>query len=98
MIKFVSVKYVSTMLLEFITKSDLLDFKREIITELNNLLTDKPQTNKWLKSADVRKMLNISPGTLQNLRVNGVLPYTKIGGTVFYDHNDVIKVLNGNKR
>ena len=98
MIKFVSVKYVSTMLLEFITKSDLLDFKREIITELNNLLTDKPQTSKWLKSADVRKMLNISPGTLQNLRVNGVLPYTKIGGTVFYDHNDVLKVLNGNKR
>ncbi len=85
------------MLLEFITKSDLLDFKREIITELNNLLTDKPQTSKWLKSADVRKMLNISPGTLQNLRVNGVLPYTKIGGTVFYDHNDVLKVLNGNK-
>ena len=86
------------MLLEFITKSDLLDFKKEIISELNNLLTDKPQNNKWLKSADVRKMLNISPGTLQNLRVNGVLPYTKIGGTVFYDQDDVLKVLNGNKR
>ena len=86
------------MLLEFITKSDLLDFKKEIITELNNLLTDEPQTSKWLKYADVRKMLNISPGTLQNLRVNGVLPYTKIGGTVFYDQDDVLKVLNGNKR
>ena len=85
------------MLLEFITKSDLLDFKKEIITELNNLLTDKPQTSKWLKSADVRKMLNISPGTLQNLRVSRVLPFTKIGGTVFYDYNDVMKVMQKNK-
>lgn len=85
------------MLLEFITKSDLLDFKKEIISELNNLLTDKPQNNKWLKSADVRKMLNISPGTLQNLRVSRVLPFTKIGGTVFYDYNDVMKVMQKNK-
>ena len=85
------------MLLEFITKSDLLDFKKEIITELNNLLTDKPQTSKWLKSADVRKMLSISPGTLQNLRVSRVLPFTKIGGTVFYDYNEVIKVMQKNK-
>ena len=85
------------MLLEFITKSDLLDFKKEIISELNNLLTDKPQNNKWLKSADVRKMLSISPGTLQNLRVSRVLPFTKIGGTVFYDYNDVMKVMQKNK-
>jgi hypothetical protein len=85
------------MLLEFITKSDLLDFKKEIISELNNLLTDKPQNNKWLKSADVRKMLNISPGTLQNLRVSRVLPFTKIGGTVFYDYNEVMKVMQKNK-
>ncbi|HOY42511.1 MAG TPA: helix-turn-helix domain-containing protein [Chitinophagales bacterium] len=85
------------MLLEFITKSDLLDFKKEIISELNNLLTDKPQNNKWLKSADVRKMLNISPGTLQNLRVSRILPFTKIGGTVFYDYNDVMKVMQKNK-
>jgi len=84
-------------MLEFITKSDLLDFKREIIKELNNLLTDKPQTSKWLKSADVRKMLNISSGTLQNFRVKGVLPYTKIGGTVFYDYYDVMKIMQKNK-
>jgi hypothetical protein len=38
------------------------------------------QSKQWLKSVDVRKMLNISPGTLQNLRINGTLRYTKIGG------------------
>jgi hypothetical protein len=85
------------MLLELITKEDLFKVKQEIITEITNLLSDKPQKAKWLKSADVRKMLNISPGTLQNLRINGTLPFTKVGGTVFYEYDDVMKVLQKNK-
>ena len=55
------------MMLEFITKSDLENFKSDIIKEVANLLNGKQENKKWLKSADVRKMLNISPGTLQNL-------------------------------
>lgn len=85
------------MMLEFITKNDLLELKREIISEVSNLLTGTNENKKWLKSADVRKMLSISPGTLQNLRVSRVLPFTKIGGTVFYDYNDVMKVMQKNK-
>lgn len=85
------------MMLEFITKNDLLELKREIISEVSNLLTGTNESKKWLKSADVRKMLSISPGTLQNLRVSRVLPFTKIGGTVFYDYNDVMKVMQKNK-
>jgi hypothetical protein len=85
------------MMLEFITKSDLENFKSEIIKEVANLLNGKQENKKWLKSADVRKMLNISPGTLQNLRVSRILPFTKIGGTVFYDYNDVMKVMQKNK-
>lgn len=84
-------------MLEFITKNDLLELKREIISEVSNLLTGTNESKKWLKSADVRKMLSISPGTLQNLRVSRVLPFTKIGGTVFYDYNDVMKVMQKNK-
>ena len=84
-------------MLEFITKNDLLELKREIISEVSNLLTGTNENKKWLKSADVRKMLSISPGTLQNLRVSRVLPFTKIGGTVFYDYNDVMKVMQKNK-
>ena len=85
------------MMLEFITKSDLENFKSDIIKEVANLLNGKQENKKWLKSADVRKMLNISPGTLQNLRVSRVLPFTKVGGTVFYDYNDVMKVMQKNK-
>lgn len=85
------------MTIDFITKNDLLELKREIISEVSNLLTGTNENKKWLKSADVRKMLNISPGTLQNLRVSRVLPFTKVGGTVFYDYNDVMKVMQKNK-
>jgi predicted site-specific integrase-resolvase len=52
---------------------------------------------KWLKSYEVRELLNISPGTLQNLRINGTLPYTKIGGVMFYDYEDIKKILTENQ-
>jgi isocitrate dehydrogenase kinase/phosphatase len=40
----------------------------------------------------------VSPGTLQNLRVNGTLPFTKIGGVIFYDYDDIQRMLEENKR
>ena len=65
---------------------------------LNQILNSKStQQKQWLKSTEVRKMLNISPGTLQNLRINGVLSYTKVGGIIFYAYADLQKVLETNK-
>ncbi|PNQ72792.1 DNA-binding protein [Hanstruepera neustonica] len=85
------------MTLDLITKDDLKTLKQEIITELRTILGGQTEQKKWLKSADVREMLNISPGTLQNLRVNGTLPYTMMGKTIYYEYNDVIKILTQNK-
>jgi hypothetical protein len=53
------------------------------------------QSKQWLKSNEVRKMLNISPGTLQNLRINGTLRFSKIGGMMYYKLEDINKVLEG---
>ncbi|MBO6533302.1 MAG: DNA-binding protein, partial [Muricauda sp.] len=39
----------------------------------------------------------ISPGTLQNLRINGTLPYTKIGGVLYYEYHEIMGVLEQNK-
>ncbi len=55
-------------------------------------------SKKWLKSYEVRKILNISPGTLQNLRLNGTLPYTKIGGVMYYDYADIQEMLQSRKQ
>lgn len=87
-----------SMNIELLTKKDLHEMKEEILSELTNLLKGKTEQKEWLKSSDVRKLLNISSGTLQHLRVTGVLPYTKIGGSIFYAHSDVMEVLRKNKR
>ena len=77
---------------------DLQVLKLELIEEVKNLVSSaiSPQKN-LLKSKDVRKMLGISHGTLQSLRNNGVLSYSKMGGTVYYEYADVMKALQKNK-
>lgn len=83
---------------ELLTKADLEKFKEELFTELrkaNVHPNSKMQIKEWLKSHEVRRLLGISPGTLQNLRVNGTLPYTKIGGLMYYRYEDIRKLLEG---
>jgi hypothetical protein len=80
---------------ELITKKDLEIFKSEIIALLKPI-TEATTLNqqKWLRSQDVRKMLNISPGTLQNLRITGDLTYNKVGKIFFYKAEDIEKMLS----
>ena len=86
------------MAIEVITREDLNEFRTLLLSDLNAMFNSKPQQQKqWLKSSEVRKLLNISPGTLQNLRVNGTITYTKIGGILYYASNDLEKVLENNK-
>jgi hypothetical protein len=86
------------MAIEILTKADLHEFRKSLLEDIRGILKDtNEQPKKWLKSIEVRKLLNISPGTLQNLRINGTLSYTKIGGIIYYDHTVIEKLLNGNK-
>lgn len=80
--------------IEIVTKDDLELFKQDLIREISTLI--KPQNHdpkQWLRSVEVRKLLDISPGTLQNFRVNGTLTFTKVGGIFFYKYDDILKVL-----
>lgn len=91
------------MATEIITVEDLEKFEERIIESITTLINEKvspkPKEEKtWLKSHNVQRLLNISPGTLQNLRVNGTIPYSKVGGVIFYDKEDIIRVMEENKR
>lgn len=87
------------MNVNIVTKEDLLEFKKELVAELTTVINAKPvMPVKWLKSYQVREMLNISPGTLQNLRINGSVEYTKIGGLTFYNYEDIVKMMEKGKR
>ncbi len=87
------------MAVEIITREDLNEFRILLLTDLKEIFNAKPnqQQKQWLKSSEVRKLLNISPGTLQNFRINGTLSYTKIGGTMYYAYGDIEKILECNK-
>ncbi|MFV8351747.1 helix-turn-helix domain-containing protein [Flavobacterium sp. XS2P14] len=82
-----------------ITVEDLKEFKIELLEQIKKIVESQNTATikKWLKSTEVRKLLNISPGTLQNLRINGTLAYTKIGGTIYYANQDIDKLLENNK-
>lgn len=84
---------------EIITTDDLREFKTELLTEFRKMLKEHhgQPSKKWLKSYEVKKMLGISPGTLQNMRINGTIPFTKMGGILFYDSEDIRKILEDNK-
>ncbi|MBI6118257.1 helix-turn-helix domain-containing protein [Salegentibacter maritimus] len=78
-----------------ITTDDLQDFKMELLEDIKQLLNQQ-KTGK-IKNSEVMYYLQISPGTLQNLRVNGTLPYTKIGGIIYYDAAEIQKVMEENR-
>jgi hypothetical protein len=79
---------------QLITKKDLLDFSNLLLTEFKEQLGKTEKPKEWLKSTEVRKLLKISPGTLQNLRINGILNYNRIGGIIYYKYDDISKMLN----
>ncbi|SDF67199.1 Helix-turn-helix domain-containing protein [Mucilaginibacter pineti] len=84
------------MNVEIITKEDLNQLENKLLSAIKQLTNpEQGQAKQWLKSAEVRKLLNISPGTLQNLRINGTLCYTKIGGMMYYKLEDITRLLEG---
>ena len=82
-----------------ITTDDLRDFKLELLDDIKKLLSKQAQgkLKKYLKSSELMDLLQISPGTLQNLRIKGTLPYTKVGGIIFYDSEEIQKVMDINR-
>lgn len=86
------------MAIELVTKEDLQEFRHRLLDDLRNMLQPQtPNQQQWLKSSEVRKLLKISPGTLQNFRINGTLSYTRIGGILYYSYADIVKLMEQNK-
>lgn len=85
---------------QIVTLSDLEEFKTDLLLSIKALLSEgrSHQQKKWLKSYEVKKLLNISTGTLQTLRSNGTLPYSKIGGIIYYDVDEIDMLIEKLKR
>lgn len=82
--------------IEILTKDDLQQFRQQLLEDIKNIIT-VPSTHmkQWLKSDEVRKVLRISASTLQTLRVNGTLSYSRVGRIMYYKREDILKLLEG---
>ena len=67
----------------------LLDTVDQDVVSTNGL-------NDWIDNQDVMLALHISQRTLQTLRSNGTLPYSRINNKIYYRRQDVEKILNDN--
>ena len=51
------------------------------------------ERSEWMDNHEVCRRLRISPRTLQTLRDNGTLAFTKIGNRTYYRPDDVERVV-----
>jgi hypothetical protein len=80
------------------TKDDFDRLKSEIVRDLEAVIIKRNTPPRWMRSADMRKMLGgISAAKLQSLRVGGHLPATYANGLWLYCYDDVIEFLERNK-
>ncbi len=82
---------------EVLTKEDLELFRVQLLQDIKNIVAGliKPGTEKpeGYKTADVRKMLGCSVNKLVALRISRKLRTKKIGGTIYYNKEDIKKLL-----
>ena len=88
-----------SMPVNIVTTEDLRLFKEELLGEIRDLLIkyDKISIDKWIKSNMVMDKLGISPGTLQNFRINETIPFSKLGGIIYYDEEKINEILEENE-
>lgn len=85
-----------------ITKDDLRQFGLLLVEQIRQLLSEGNKTENavadfgWLKGRAVRKLLDISAGSLQNLRISGKIRYKKVLGSYYYNRSDLMKLFGEN--
>ena len=85
------------MPVEVLTKEDLNQFRQQLLDDLKKIIQQRnPPPKEWLKSSEVRKLLRISSGALQTLRLKGNIRVAKIGSILLYKTDDIDKFLNDN--
>ena len=75
--------------------------KQEKMTEEEDLQCRRERNgddilDTLLDGQDVMMKLHISPRTLQTLRSNGTVPYTRIGRKIYYFRQDIERILKDN--
>lgn len=83
---------------EIVTKEDLRQFGVLLIDNLRTIIQENNLEKKelihpeWMKSKSVRKLLDISAGSVQNLRTTQKVRFKKVLGSYYYSREDLEKL------
>jgi hypothetical protein len=85
------------MAVEIITKDDLQILRGQIVSDIKALFEQNGQFKiedlRGYRTKEVRELLLCSAGKLKSLRASGRIRTKRIGGTVYYNKEDVKKLL-----
>lgn len=81
-----------------ITKDDIRQFSLLLLRDMRQLLESQVEKEAihpgWLKSLVVRKLMDMSPGSMQNLRVTDKDRFKKILGSYYYNRTNLQNLFN----
>lgn len=85
------------MAIEIVTKDDLQTFRVQLLNDIKALLAERNSQTKGeiegYKTKDVRKILGCCYNTLKALRIARKIRIKKVGGTIYYNREDVRKLV-----
>lgn len=80
-------------------ETDQLEQLAEGIKEVKSLLLKErnhPSHLDLLRTSEVKKILKLKDSSLATLRQNGTLPFSKVGGTIYYLKEDILELIRNN--
>jgi len=85
------------MNLELVTKEDLQTLRFQIVGDIKEMLDQGPRAGegdmRGFRTREVRHLLGCSAGKLKSLCAVGRIRTKKIGGTIYYNKDDVKRLL-----
>lgn len=85
------------MAVEIVTKEDLQLFRVQLMNDIKEILSErlhaKSESIHGFKTSDVRKILGCSVNKLVSLRIKRNIRTKKIGGTLYYNKDDIKKLV-----
>jgi len=92
------VKKIGELVCEFIASNDPLAIAlRNIINNSHKEETGNISLEDCIDNCDLMKVLHVSQRTLQTMRSNGTIPYSKVRNKVYYDKNEIKDMLKANR-
>ena len=82
---------------DLLTKQDLGGPEDRIVKRIAEEINSSENAKIWVRSRKVQELLSISSSGLQNLRVAGLIPYSRIQGSLYYNYEDILRILEDNK-